>query len=94
MTAAQRAEPGNPTVLANLGLLELRQGRHVEAVSLLREALVIEPRLLEARFSLARALALSGDRAAAAAEARQLLDQLAPGAPQRAEVERLLAALR
>ncbi len=94
LTAAQRAEPGNPTVLANLGLLALRQGRHVEAVPLLREALVIEPRLLEARFSLARALALSGDRAAAAAEARQLLDQLAPGAPQRAEVERLLAALR
>lgn len=94
LAAALRAEPGNPIVLANLGLLELQRGHHVEAVPLLRDALTIEPRLLEARFSLARALALSGDRAAAAGEARQLLDQLAPGAPQRAEVERLLAALR
>ena len=94
LTAARRAEPGNPTVLANLGILALQRGRPAEAVPLLREALTLEPRLLEARFSLARALALAGDRAAAATEARQLLSQLAPGAPQRAEVERLLAALR
>ncbi len=94
LAAARRAEPGNPTVLANLGILALQQGRPAEAVPLLREALTLEPRLLEARFSLARALALAGDRTAAATEARQLLSQLAPDAPQRAEVERLLAALR
>ncbi len=91
---ARRAEPGNPVVLANLGLLELQRGRHLDAVRLLRAALAVEPRLSEARFSLARALALSGDRAAAADEARQLLSQLPSDAPQRPEVERLLAALR
>jgi choline-sulfatase len=91
---ARRAEPGNPVVLANLGILAVQERRLPEAMTLLREALAIEPRLLEARFALARSLALSGDRTGALAEAERLHTQLPSGAPQRPEVERLLAALR
>jgi cytochrome c-type biogenesis protein CcmH/NrfG len=64
------------------------------AITALRTALADEPGLLEARFALARALARSGDRRGAAAEAATLLGQLPPDAPQRAEVQRLLDALR
>ncbi len=94
LLAARRAEPGNPVVAANLGILELSQGRVGPAIAELRTALAAEPGLLEARFALARALARSGDRAGAAAEASTLLGQLPPDAPQRAEVRRLLDALR
>ena len=94
LLAARRAEPGNPVVAANLGILELSQGHVGPAIAELRTALAAEPGLLEARFALARALARSGDREGAAAEASTLLGQLPPDAPQRAEVRRLLDALR
>lgn len=94
LAAAQAAEPGNPVVAANLGLLALQQRRLPEAVTRLRDAVNIDPGLLEARFALARALALSGDRAAALTEAERLLGLLPAGAPQRPEVARLIAALR
>jgi Flp pilus assembly protein TadD len=94
LSAAQTAEPGNPVVIANLGILAMEQGRLSDAVHDLRSALALEPRLLEARFALARALARSGDRVAAAAEAAELLRRLPADAPQRAEVERLLTAVR
>ena len=94
LLAARRAEPGNPVVAANLGILELAQGRDRDAIVELRTALAAEPGLLEARFALARALARSGDREGAAREANTLLGQLPPDAPQRAEVRRLLDALR
>ncbi len=94
LAAARAAEPGNPVVAANLGLLALQQGRVSEAIEELRRALAGDAQLLEARFALARALARSGDPQRAAAEARTLLDQLPAGSPQRAEVERLLAAIK
>jgi cytochrome c-type biogenesis protein CcmH/NrfG len=47
-----------------------------------------------ARFFLARAYARSGNREAAHAHAVALLSRLPASAPQRAEVERLEAALR
>ena len=94
LAAAQRVEPGNPVVAANLGLLALEKGQVAVAVKELRAAISRSPGLLEARFGLARALARSGDRVGAAAEASTLLAMLPPGAPQRREVERLLASLR
>ena len=94
LAAALQAEPGNPVATANLGILALEQDRPAEAIPLLREALAREPRLLPARFALARALARMGDRSAALAEARELLAELPADAPQRPEVERLVAALR
>ena len=94
LAAARAAEPGNPVVAANLGLLALQEGRLDEAVAELQAALRADPGLLPARFALARALARSGDQAGALAQARQLLGLLPPNAPQRAEVERLVSALR
>ena len=94
LEAAQAAEPGNPVVIANIGLLELRQKQTTQALEHLRRALSIDPGLLEVRFELALALARSGDRQGATKEAQTLLTQLPAGAPQRAEVERLLTALR
>ena len=94
LAAAQAAEPGSPVVTANIGLLTLQQGQVAQAIPVLRRALELDPELHEARFALARALARSGDRAGAGAEARALLARLPAGAPQRAEVERLIAALR
>jgi choline-sulfatase len=94
LEAASRAEPGNPVVEANLGLISLQNRDFSTAITRLRAALRADPELLEARFALARALANTGDRQAAAAEAETLLRQLPPDAPQRREVERLIDALR
>jgi arylsulfatase A-like enzyme/thioredoxin-like negative regulator of GroEL len=94
LEAAQAAEPGNPLVLANLGLLAARQNQLPGAIDQFRRALSIDPGLLEIRFELARALGRAGDREGAAKEAQLLLTQLPPDAPQRPEVERLLAAVR
>jgi len=93
LEAARSAEPGNPVVAANLGLLALEQGRVPEALAELGRAVAIDAQLLEARFALARALARAGDRAGALAQAQTLLGQLPPQAPQRAEVQRLITAL-
>ncbi len=91
---ARRAEPGNPVVAANLGLLALQDGNLVMAIDELQAALRADPLLLEARFALARAMASHGDRQGALREATQLLAQLPKDAPQRSEVERLIGALR
>ena len=91
---ARRVEPGNPVVEANIGLLELDAGRLEPAISSLREALAEDPNLHQARFALVRALARSGQRGPALSEATDLLRRLPAGAPQRSEVERLIAALR
>lgn len=91
---AEQVEPGNPVVLANQGALHSDDGRAAEAVPLLRRALEIDPDQHQARFTLAIALARTGDRAAAEQEAMTLLARLPSAAPQRPEVERLLSALR
>jgi arylsulfatase A-like enzyme len=90
----QRAEPGNPVVDANIGLIELDAGRLVRAVAALTAALDRDPDLHAARFALARALARLGRREEARRQATELLSRLPVDAPQRAEVERLVAALR
>jgi arylsulfatase A-like enzyme/Tfp pilus assembly protein PilF len=86
-------EPGNPVVQANLGAVALAQGRVEAALTALRAAIDLAPEFHEARFNLARAYAQAGRREEATREARELLARLPASAPQRAEVERLLAAV-
>jgi len=87
-------EPGNPVVLANLGGVRSDAGAPQAALPFFRQALDLDPDLHQARFGLAIALARSGDRQAAEAEASELLRRLPADAPQRPEVTRLLGALR
>lgn len=94
LEAADRIEPGNPVVIANLGVLHASTGALDAARTSFERALQIDPALNEARFNLARVYARLGRRADAAREAHELLARLPAGAPQRAEVERLLAAVQ
>jgi choline-sulfatase len=94
LETARELEPGNPVVEANLGLLALSRNDTAGAIQWLESALENDPDLLEARFALARAFSRAGRREEAAAQARTLLEQLPPDAPQRAEVQRLLEAVR
>jgi len=87
-------EPQNPVVLANLGLMLSDSGEPAAAVDPLQRALTTDPDLHQARFGLAIAFARAGRRADAAAQAEELLRRLPPDAPQRPEVQRLLAAVR
>jgi len=91
---ARRLEPGNPLVVANLGILHAAKGDLPAAIQTLNAALAVDPNLHEARFNLAVAYAKSGRRPEAAAAARDLLARLPPGAPQRPEIERLLRAVQ
>jgi arylsulfatase A-like enzyme/thioredoxin-like negative regulator of GroEL len=94
LTGAQQVEPDNPVVSANLGLLLSDSGRPAAGIPHLQRALTLDPDLHQARFGLALAYARTDQRAEAAKEAQELLRRLPPGAPQRSEVERLLAAAR
>jgi arylsulfatase A-like enzyme len=94
LVAAERVEPGNPIVSANLGMMDLQEGQLASAIDRLRKALAVAPDLHEVRFALARAYGRAGQRADAAREARELLARLPPDAPQRSEVERLLAVVQ
>ena len=94
LAAAGRIEPDNPVVLANLGIVLSDAGRHRDAIAPLQRALVLDPDFHEARFNLARVLARAGQRADAAREAQDLLARLPANAPQRAEVQRLIDAVR
>ena len=94
LRAAVTVEPGNPVVLANLGLVLSDAGRPQDAVEPLQRALAIDPDLHQGRFGLAIALAETGRRADAAQQAEELLRRLPPNAPQRPEVQRLLAAVK
>ncbi len=94
LRAADGAEPGNPVVLANLGIVLSDGGRPSDAVAPLERALSIDPDFHEARFNLAVAHARAGDRAAAARQAEELLRRLPADAPQRPEVQRLLTDVR
>jgi Flp pilus assembly protein TadD len=94
LTAAQRVEPDNPVVSANLGLLLSDAGQPAAAIPHLQRALSLDPDLHQARFGLAVAYGRTARRADAAREAEELLRRLPPDAPQRPEVERLLASVR
>jgi len=91
---ARRIEPGNAVVEANLGSLALDGGDNARAIEFLGAALQLDPDLHQARFNLVRALARMGRRDEARKEAQTLLDRLPAQAPQRAEVQRLIEALR
>ena len=94
LRAADAVEPQNPVVLANLGLMLSDAGEPAAAIDPLQRALTTDPDLHQARFGLAIAFARAGRRAEAAAQADELLRRLPPDAPQRAEVQRLLAAVK
>lgn len=94
LARAEAIEPGNPVVLANRGVLLSDSGRAAEAIPVLEQAVAIDPAFLEARFNLAVALARTGQREAAASAAQALLGRMPESAPQRAEVLRLIQALR
>ncbi len=94
LTEANRIEPENPVVSANLGIVYMDLGRTREAIGALTHAIDMDPDFHEAHFNLIRAYARAGDRQAAAVHARELLKRLPANAPQRPEVERLLAALQ
>ena len=94
LRGADRVEPDNPVVAANLGLMMSDGGRPAEGVPYLERALKLDPAFHQARFYLAIAFARLKRRDDAAREANELLRQLPADAPQRAEVQRLLQALR
>ena len=91
---AETAEPENPVVIANRGVLLSDSGHPLDAVPLLRRALSLDPEFDEARFNLALAHLRAGQKDEAAKESAELLRRLPPDAPQRAEVERLRSAAR
>jgi choline-sulfatase len=91
---ADRAEPDNPVVLANLGIVASDSGHPARGITALERAISLDPDFHQARFNLALAFARAGRRADAARQAEELLRRLPVTAPQRAEVARLLAAVR
>jgi arylsulfatase A-like enzyme len=93
LQGADRIEPDNPVVIANLGLVLSDSGRPAEGLPHLQRALTLDPSFNQARFHLAIALARMGRHDEASKEARELLRRLPPDAPQRSEVERLIRAL-
>jgi cytochrome c-type biogenesis protein CcmH/NrfG len=94
LRAADRAEPDNPVVLANLGIVLSDGGRPVEGIPSLQRAVSIDPDFHEARFNLAVAYARADRRADAAREAAELLRRLPADAPQRPEIQRLLDTVK
>jgi arylsulfatase A-like enzyme len=94
LRAADRAEPDNPVVLANLGIVLSDAGRPLEGVPSLERAVSLDPGFHEARFNLAVAYARADRRPEAAREAAELLRRLPSDAPQRPEVQRLLDAVK
>jgi tetratricopeptide (TPR) repeat protein len=94
LTEAIAIEPGNAVAAANLGLVLSDSGQPAAAIPHLQRALTLDPDLHQARFGLAIAFARAGRRADAAQAASDLLQRLPADAPQRDEVQRLLASLR
>ena len=94
LRAADAVEPDNPVVLANLGLMLSDGGTPGDAIDPLQRALSTVPDLHQARFGLAVAFGRTGRRAEAAEQAQELLRRLPADAPQRGEVQRLLAAVK
>jgi arylsulfatase A-like enzyme/cytochrome c-type biogenesis protein CcmH/NrfG len=94
LRAADRAEPDNPVVLANLGIVLSDGGRPAEGILSLERAVSLDPDFHEARFNLAVAYARAERRPDAAREAGELLRRLPADAPQRPEIQRLLNAVK
>jgi cytochrome c-type biogenesis protein CcmH/NrfG len=94
LRAGDRAEPDNPVVLANLGIVLSDGGRPAEGIPSLERAVSLDPDFHEARFNLAVAYARAERREDAAREAAELLRRLPADAPQRPEVQRLLEAVK
>ena len=91
---AERVEPDNPVVFANMGIVLSEMGRHADAIAAFQRALTIDPDFHEARFNLARVFARAGQRAGSRARSAGPPRAAPAGAPQRAEVQRLLDAVR
>ena len=91
---AERVEPGNPVVAANLGIVLSDGGHPADALVPLQRALTIDPEFHQARFNLAIAFARLGRRSEASTTAEDLLRRLPSDAPQRSEVERLIRATK
>ena len=90
----QRAEPESPLVAANLGVVLSDGGEPARSLPHFERALRLDADFHQARFNLAVAYARLGRRADAAAQARELLSRMPANAPQRPEIERLLAAVQ
>jgi arylsulfatase A-like enzyme/Tfp pilus assembly protein PilF len=94
LQGANRIEPDNPVVLANLGLVLSERGQPREGLPFLERAVALDPSFDQARFYLAVTLARLGRKQDASREANELLVRLPSDAPQRAEVQRLVDALK
>jgi cytochrome c-type biogenesis protein CcmH/NrfG len=94
LKTAEAAEPDNPVVIANRGIVLSDGGHPIDAVPLLQRALTLDPDFDEARFNLALAHLRAGQKSEAVREAEELLRRLPPDSPQRAEVQRLRDAAR
>lgn len=94
LRGADRIEPDNPVVIANLGLVLSDSGRPGEGLPHLERALALDPSFNQARFYLAVTLARLGRRNEALRETEELLRRLPADAPQRADVQRLVTALK
>ncbi len=81
--------PANANVLDTYGWLLFKKGDTKAAVEILTKAVAADPKAIEPRLHLTKALIKSGDKAAAKRELESLV-ALAPVGPARAEVERLL----
>ena len=94
LRGADRVEPDNPVVVANLGVVLSDSGRSAEGLPYLERAVRLDPSLDQARFYLAVTLGRLDRRDEAARVADELLRRLPPNAPQRPEVQRLIDALK
>jgi cytochrome c-type biogenesis protein CcmH/NrfG len=94
LAEAERREPSNPVVAANLGILQAARGDNAAAIKALESSLAADPNLHEARFNLALVYARLGRKAEARAAAEELLRRIPADAPQRSEVQRLIASLQ
>jgi len=83
----------NPVFLDTRGWLKLQRGERVEAVRLLRQAVAGGNVPPVSRYHLAEALAASGDRAGAKAEAGRALADAAPGEPWVGKARALMGRL-
>lgn len=89
---AYRLSPMSPQVVDTLGAVALRQGDTARALALMRQATNIAPQDTRLRINLARALAKSGDKAAAKRELEAVVGR-EKRAPLKAEAEQLLREL-